>query len=123
MEKFAGGIIILRELLPCLAAIKVQISAAQEEQEQIAADERGKDAQIPPPVIESVSQWLVELVPNLVGAVLADVCCVVDEIAGSAAREEGVHILAARLAGGRGEGVELRGGADHRAVVEFGHHL
>ena len=74
-------------------------------------------------MIETVSQWLIELVPNLISAVLADVCCVVDKIAGSAAREEGVHILAARLARGRGEGVELGGGADYWAVVQFSHHL
>ena len=74
-------------------------------------------------MIETVSQWLIELVSDLVGAVLAGVCRVVDKIAGSAAREEGVHILAARLARGRAEGVELRGGADDWAVVEFGHHL
>lgn len=74
-------------------------------------------------MIETVSQWLIELVSNLISAVLADICCVVDKIAGSAAREEGVHILAARLARGRGEGVELRGGADYWAVVEFSYHL
>ena len=74
-------------------------------------------------MIETVSQRLIELVTDLVSAVLADVGCVVDEISGSTAREEGVHVLAAGLAGGRGEGVELRGGADHGAVVEFCHHL
>ena len=111
------------ELIPCSASIEVQISAPQEEQDQIAADECGKDTQVPPPVIETVSQWLIKLVPNLIRAVLADICCVVDEIAGSAAREEGVHILAAGLARGRGERVELRGGADHWSVVEFGYHL
>ena len=111
------------ELRSGLASIEVQISAPQEEQDQVAADKCGKDTQIPPPVIEIVSQWLIELVSNLVGAVLADICCVVDKIASSAAREENIHVLAARLARGRGEGVELRGRADHWAVVEFGHHL
>ena len=93
------------EFISCLASIEVQISAPQEEQDEVAADECGKDTQIPPPVIEAVSQWLIELIPNLVGAVLAEVGCVVDKIAGTAAREEGVHILAARLAGGWVEGV------------------
>ena len=74
-------------------------------------------------MIETVSQWLIELVSDLVGAVLASICCVVDEIACPTAREEGVHILAARLARGRAEGVELRGGADDWAVVEFGYDL
>ena len=105
------------------ATVEVQIPAPQEEQDQVAADESGKDTQIPPPVIETVSERLIKLVSDLVRAVLADVCCVVDEIACSAAREESIHVLAARLAGGRGEGVELGGGADYRAVVKFGHHL
>ena len=43
------------ELMSCLASIEIQISAPQEEQDQVAADKCGKDAQIPPPVIETVS--------------------------------------------------------------------
>ena len=106
-----------------LSAIEVQIPAPQEEQDQVAADEGGIDPQVPPPMIETVAQRLVKLVPDLIRAVLADVRCVVDKVAGSAVRKEGVHVLAARLARGSGEVVQLRGGADHGAVVEFGHDL
>ena len=74
-------------------------------------------------MIETVSQWLVELVSDLVGAVLADICGVIDKIASSAAREESIHILATSLAGGSSKGIKLRGGADHWAVVELSYHL
>lgn len=74
-------------------------------------------------MIEIVSQRLIELIADLVCAVLAHVRCVVDDIAGATAGEEGIHVLTARLAGGRSEGVELRGRADNRAVVQLGHHL
>lgn len=74
-------------------------------------------------MIETVAQRLVKLVPDLVGAVLADICCVVDEVAGAAVREEGGHVLAAGLARGGGEVVQLGGGAEHGAVVQFGHYL
>ena len=112
-----------RTLIHCSAAIEVQIPAPQEQQDQVAADECGKDTQIPPPVIEVVSQRLVELISDFIGAILADVRCVIDKISCSAAREESIHVLAARLAGRRSKGIELRRGANHRAVVKFGHHL
>ncbi len=110
-------------LLHRSAAVEVQIPTPQEQQDQVAANECGKDTQIPPPVIEIVSQRLVELVSDFIGAILADVRCVIDKIACSAAREESIHILAARLAGRRRKGIELRRGANHGAVVKFGHHL
>ena len=72
-------------LLHRSAAVEVQIPAPQEQQDQVAANECGKDTQIPPPVIEIVSQRLVELVSDFVGAILADVRCVIDKIARSAA--------------------------------------
>ncbi len=72
---------------------------------------------------EIVAQRLKELVSHFIGAILANIRRVADKVACSAVRKESIHILAARLTSRRTEGVELRRGADHWAVVKFGHHL
>lgn len=64
-------------------------------------------------------KWLVELVSNLVRAVLARRGRVVDNVTCSAALEEARHVLPACLTRWRTEAVELALGTHHWQIVQF----
>ncbi|GKT65725.1 hypothetical protein ColTof4_03509 [Colletotrichum tofieldiae] len=104
-----------------LSAVEVQELALwkfHEKNDHVATDKRRKDTKIPPAVAEFQAQRLVELVADLVGAVLAARRVVVGEVSGPAVVEKGLHILAARLALWRREGVELGLGAGDLEIVQ-----
>ena len=106
---------------PCLLPpIKVQIPAAQEQEDQITSTESNHDPEIPPSRVEANRKRLVELVADAVSAVLAIRSRVVGDVARAAAREEGAHVLAAGLARRGGEEVQFAGGAGYELVVQFG---
>ena len=52
-----------------LSSIEVQIPTAQEQQQQIAPNERRQNAKVPPPVVEANAKRLVELIAHTVRAV------------------------------------------------------
>ena len=90
-------------------SIEIQIPAPQKKQQEITPNERRKDTQIPPPIIKAEAQWLIELVADFIRAILTDIARTsINQIPRPAPREKVLHILGTRLAGRRGEGVQLR---------------
>ncbi|GKT49565.1 uncharacterized protein ColSpa_09746 [Colletotrichum spaethianum] len=77
---------------------------SHEEDDDVATDKRRKDTKVPPAVTKVQAQRLVELVAHLVS--------------GPAVVEEGLHVVAARLALRRREGVELGLGAGDLEIVQ-----
>ena len=70
-------------------------------------------------MVEAHVKGRVELVPDLVGAVLTRLGHVVDQVSGSSALEKGLHILSASLITGEFEVVQLRSGAANVATMEL----
>jgi len=101
--------------------VEVEILRRQEQNGQIARDERSKDAQISPPVAKCESERLEELVADFVRAVPAYVGRVVEDVARRAAAEEIRHVVAAVLARGGAELLVFAGRAFDFAAVHFGH--
>jgi hypothetical protein len=102
-----------------LTPVEVQVPASQKQEEQVAATEGNQNTQISPSGVEANRQRLVELVANAVRAVRTIRSRVVGDVTCAAARKEGLHVVAARLAWGRGEQVQLAGRTSDWAVVEF----
>jgi hypothetical protein len=100
--------------------VEVKVPRGQEKNDQVAADKRSKDTQVPPPVIERVSKRLVKLVSNLVRAILAYVGRVVQKVTWCTAAKEVGHVVSAVLALRRAERVEFASCALDFAAVKFG---
>ena len=100
--------------------VEVEVLGRNEEDHQVTGDKSGEDTEITPPVAELVAERGVELVANLVGAVLACLGGVVEEITRSTAGEEVAHVRSAFLALWGLELVEFSGCALNGEVVEFG---
>ena len=107
---------------PSSTTVEVEVAGSNEQDDQVAADERGQDTQIPPSVAEAVLERRVELVANLVRTVLAGAGHVVEEVARGAAGEEVAHVLAAALAFRCLESVVFSRCASDCQIVEFGDH-
>jgi hypothetical protein len=88
-----------------LPPIEVQVPAPQEQENKITAAESNQNAQVSPACIKADGKRLVELVANAVRAVRAIRGGVVSDVACAAAREEGLHVIAASLTWGCGEQV------------------
>lgn len=102
-----------------LPSIKIQVPTPNKQQNQITPNKRGQNAKIPPPMTPRNAKRLIELIAHAVRTVRAIRSLVVGNVARSARREEGGHVLSASLAGWGGEAVELDVGADHGFFVEF----
>ncbi len=92
---------------------------ADEQQNQITADESSKDTQIPPVIVETEPQGLIELIPDLVGAILTQIRRVLRQVPRAPVLEERAHIFATSLASRRTKGIELGRGALDGAIVQF----
>lgn len=103
----------------CLTTVEVKEPRSQEQDDQVTSNERSENAQISPPVVEFISERLVELVTNLVCAVFAYVGSVVKNVPRCAAAEEILHVGAAVFTIGCAELVEFARCAFDFAVVEF----
>jgi hypothetical protein len=100
--------------------VEVEVAGSNEQDDQVAADERGQNTQIPPSVVEAVLERRVELVANLVSAVLAGTGHVVEQVTGSTTGEEIAHVFAAALALWCLESVVFSRCASDGQVVQFG---
>ena len=103
-----------------LTTVEVQETRSNEQDSQVAKDERDKDAKIPPPVAERVSKRVVELVTNLECTVIAQVRSFIEKISRGPAREEVAHVLAAGLTVGSTELIVLGRGTGDRQIVKLG---
>ena len=81
-----------------LSAVEVEVLRGDEKNYQVAGNESSEDTQVSPSVAELVSKRSIELVANLVGAVIADVGGVVEEVSGRTAGEEVAHVRSTFLA-------------------------
>lgn len=91
-----------------LPLVEVQISASNEEQYEITANECSQDSEISPPGVETDSKRLVELVANFVCAVCTVRGLIVGKISRTTGGEEVGHIFAARLTRRRCKAVVFR---------------
>lgn len=103
-----------------LTTVEIQETRSNEQDSQVAKDERDEDAKIPPPVAERVSKWVVKLVTNLERTVIAQVRCFIKKISRGPVREEVAHVIAAGLTVGSAELIELGRGAGDRQIVKLG---
>lgn len=71
---------------------------SNEQNDQVRSNEGSKDTQIPPSMAEVITKRLVELVADFVGAVLASVGDIVDNISRGSAGEEIAHVRSTILA-------------------------
>lgn len=81
-----------------LSAVEVEVLRGDEKNYQVAGNESSEDTQVSPSVAELVSKRSIELVADLVGAVIADVGGVVEEVSGRTAGEEVAHVRSTFLA-------------------------
>lgn len=88
-----------------LPPIEIQIPTPQKQENKITRAESDHNPQIPPPSIKRNRQRLIKLVSNAISAVRAVRGRVVGDVARAVGGEEGLHVFAAGLAGGRGEEV------------------
>jgi hypothetical protein len=100
--------------------VEVEVAGSNEQDDQVATDERGQNTQIPPSVVEAVLERRVEFVANLVSAVLAGTGHVVEQVTGSTVGEEIAHVFAAGLALWCLESVVFSRCASDGQVVKFG---
>lgn len=105
--------------MSCLPSIKVQISASQEQQDEVTSNESAQDAQISPSVTKFQAELLVKLVAVFESTILAHFGCVVDEISGTASLEESRHVFSTAHAGRRSEPVQLRWTTDNVSAMQF----
>lgn len=105
-----------------LSLVVVEVFGSNEENNQVTGDEGGEDTEIPPSVAEVVSKRSVELVANLVSAVLAHAGHVVADVAWPTTSEEVAHVGTAGLALWCSESVKLVIGALNHFAVKFRNH-
>jgi hypothetical protein len=103
-----------------LSAVEVEVLRRNEKNNQVASNESSEDAQVSPPVAKLVTEGFVKLVANLVGAVVADIGCVIEEVSRRTAGEEIAHVCSTVLTLWGAELIVLAGCAFDREVVEFG---
>jgi hypothetical protein len=113
---------IIRSTVPRIQSspVEVEVPGGKEQDSQVASDEGSKDAQIPPPVLELVTKRLVELVANLVCAILAHIGRIVEKVARCTTAKEIGHVLSAILSLGSAELIEFARVANDGQVVKFG---
>lgn len=102
------------------ATVEVQIPRSEEQNDQVAANESSENAQVPPPVRELVAKRLVELITNLVCAVLTYTGSIIEDVAWRTTAEEIGHVVSAVLALWRAELVEFARLAFDFSAVKFG---
>ena len=103
-----------------LSAVEVEVLRGDEKNYQVAGNESSEDTQVSPSVAELVSKRSIELVANLVGAVIADVGGVVEEVSGRTAGEEVAHVRSTFLALWGAELVVLARCTFNFEVMKFG---
>lgn len=102
-----------------LPSVEVQVPASQKQEYEVTATESNQNAQIPPPRIKANRQRLVELIANTVSAVRTIRSRIVSNVPSTTARKERLHVVAAGLAWGCREQVQLAGCTPDRLTVEF----
>ena len=105
-----------------LPLVEVQVPASQEQQEQIASNERSQDPKIPPPLVISDIQRLVKLISNLVGTIPTTRSHIINNIPRSSGIEESTHILSTRLSSRSSKEIEFFLLAYHRQIMKFRRH-
>ena len=103
-----------------LSAVEVEVLRRNEKNNQVAGNESSENTQVSPSIAELVSKRSIELVADLVGAVIADVGGVIEEVSGRTAGKEVAHVRPTVLTLWGAELVVLARRTFDFEVMEFG---
>ena len=103
-----------------LPAIEVEETSADEEKNKVRSNKCSKNTQISPAVLEFVAERFVELITDLICAVLAEIGGIIQDVSRGTVRKEIAHVGPTILAVRCIEVIELCGCTLDGSLVELG---